>query len=126
MSQEIIGIKATGNKVKAELIFLGKEELPILALTKEVSGKIIAVGKLGRAALMKVKALSIVGLVVTDIESELFEALEHGTNWEIGESLCIKLPLLVVDKTSFNTIKDFNGKEVTLDPQEEKLTLTDK
>ncbi len=125
MKQEITGEKGTGNKVEAEILFLGRDEIAVVNLTKDIDDKIIVAGKLGRTALMKSLALDAAGVIVVDIEEPIFEEIEHGKAWEIGENIILKLPLLVVSKASLLTLSGLNGRMAVLDPQEKKITLID-
>lgn len=123
MKSEIKGLQATGEKVTAELVFLGEQEINLLDLERKIDGKIIAGGKFGKTALAKAIALEAAGIVTADISEELFEEIEHGKTWEIGDECCFKLPLLVIETSSFVGVKDFDGKKVVLDPEEKKLAL---
>ena len=116
MKLEITAQKATGEKIEAEIIFLSN-------LTQEIEGKIIVIDKLDRVAVMKLLALDASGVITSQIAEELFEDLIKGKNWGIGESCCLKLPLLVVSENDFLKLKDYQGKKAVLNPQEKSLTI---
>ncbi len=120
---DIKGTKASGEKVEAELVFLGKEDVPVEAIVKETNGKIIAGGSFSETALMKASALEVAGVVTTKASDELFGKIEQGKNWEIGEACCLKLPLLIIDEDSLSQLPAYQGRKVVLDPQEKKLSL---
>lgn len=120
---ELKGTKATGNKIEAELIFLGKDEVPTEALGKDSSGKIVAGGSFNETTLMKASALEVAGVVTGKIEDALFEKITQGKNWEIGESCSLKLPLMVIDEASLSLLPAYHGQKVTLDPEQKKLTV---
>lgn len=124
MKQEAIGVKGTGEKVEAELLYLGKEEITAIDLTSKITDKVIVARKFDRAALMKALTLGAGGVVASEISDELFEEFEHGKDWEIGESIKLKLPLLVVENASLESLKYLNGKKVILDPTEKKITIS--
>ena len=125
MKDAIGGLQATGEKVTAELVFLGDGEIKLLDLERKIDGKIIAGGKFGKTALAKAIALEVAGIVTADISEELFEEIEHGKTWEIGNECCFKLPLLVIEESSLAEVKDFDGKKAVLDPAEKKLILAE-
>lgn len=124
MKSEIKGIKAAGKKVEAGLLFLGKGEIGVNNLGREVSGKIIVGGKFGRAALMKALTLEATGVVSGEISDELFAEIGQGKSWEIGESFNLKLPFLLVEESSLTLAEDFQGKKVILDPEAKKLYVS--
>ncbi len=123
MKPDIKGTKATGEKIEAELIYLGKDEVAVESLGKETVGKIVAGGSFNKAALMKAQAIDVAGIVTTKIADELFAKIDQGKNWEIGETCSLKLPLLVISEESLSLLEPYQGQKVTLDPQEKKLNL---
>ena len=122
MKSEIKGIKAAGDKVEAEILFLGSGEIGIIGLTNEIRHKIIVGQKFSRAALMKAITIEVAGIITADISEELFAELEQGRLWEIGESLSLKIPLLVVDKETLALLQKHHGKKAVLDPKEKQLS----
>lgn len=123
MKTEIKAIKATGGQVTGEILFLGTEEIGIGALRAEVKDKIMAGGKFNQTALKKALALDVAGVIATAVEEELFEETAKGINWEIGETCCLTLTLLIIEREDLDFFKDNQGKKATATPAEKKISL---
>lgn len=123
MKTEIKAINATGSKVTGEILFLGTEEIGTLTLQAEVKGKIIAGGKFNQATLKKALVLDVAGVIATEVDEELFKETAKGVNWEIGETCCLTLTFLIIEREDLDFFKDNQGKKATADPAEKKILL---
>lgn len=124
MTKEFKASQAAGEKVEAELVFLGEEIKPQL-LDRKIGGKIIGGVKVGKTALVKAGALDAAGMVVADLSTADFEEV-YGKQEEIGEEFYrLAMPLLVISQDDLLLLKENNGKKVILDPSEKKLVILD-
>jgi len=123
MDSEIKVIKGTGEKVQGEISFLGEGEINPGLINRSLSGKIIAGGKFGKVALKKALALDVAGVVVTDIDEELFNQIAKGIDWEIGETYHLTLTLLMVQKKDLGFFEKNQGKKAIASLEEEKIYL---